>query len=133
MSVSSGNNGLWKPLIAGVLTAAVITAVLLCLTAVAFGMIPTVPYGIIGYLTIAFSGIGVLIGAYIASAIAKSRGLIIGLLTAAVILIVLIAVGLSIKENDVSVMTAIRAAVLLICGALGGVKGVNRKEHIHIK
>jgi len=133
MSVFSGDKPMWKPIIIGVLSSALIIAILLCLSAVVLNLTPSVPYGIIDYLTTAIAGIGVLIGSYIASAIMKSRGLIIGLLCAFIILAIIIAIGLSDGKNDVSIMTAIRSAVLLICGAVGGILGVNKKEHIHIK
>ena len=132
MSVS-GDRSLLKPLVIGILSAVLIIAVLLCLSAVVLNLMPSVPYGIIDYLTTAVAGIGVLIGSYIASAVAKSRGLIIGLLCAFIILVLIIAIGLSNGENDVGIMTAIRSALLLLCGAFGGIRGVNRKEHIRIK
>ena len=133
MSVSSGDKPIWKPVIIGVLSAVLITAILLCLSAVVLNLTPSVPYWVLDYLTTAVAGIGALIGSYIASATAKSKGLLIGLLCAFITLVIIIAIGLSNGENDVGVMTAIRSSVLLICGAVGGILGVNRKEHIHIK
>ena len=117
----------------GVLSSVLITAVLLCLSAVILNLMPSIPYGLTDYLTTAIAGVGVLVGSYIASAILKNRGLIIGLICAFIVLVMIIAIGLSNGENDVSIMTAIRSAVLLICGAVGGILGVNKKEHIHIK
>lgn len=117
----------------GVLAAALITALLMCISAVILNLMPAIPYGITDYLTVAATGTGVYLGAYIASATAKCKGLIIGLLCAFVILLAIIAVGLSSDKSDISALTAIRAGVLLLCGAAGGIRGVNRKEHIHIK
>ncbi len=117
----------------GVLAAALITALLMCISAVILNLMPAIPYGITDYLTVAATGIGVYLGAYIASATAKCKGLIIGLLCAFVILLAIIAVGLSSDKSDISALTAIRAGALLLCGAAGGIRGVNRKEHIHIK
>ena len=133
MSVSTADKPIWKPIIFGVLSAVLITAVLLCLSAVVLNMMPSIPYGITDYLTTAAAGLGALTGSYIASAITRNRGLIIGLLCGFIMLVIIIAIGLSNGGNDVSVMTAIRSAVLLICGAVGGILGVNRKEHIRIK
>ena len=133
MPVSTTDKAIWKPLMIGVLAAVLITALLMCISAVILNLMPAIPYGITDYLTVAAAGIGVYLGAYIASATAKCKGLIIGLLCAFVILLAIIAVGLSSDKSDISALTAIRAGVLLLCGAAGGIRGVNRKEHIHIK
>lgn len=132
MSVSIDNKRFIKGVAIGVLISAALCAVLMCICALILNMISGIPYGVIDYLMIGVQGVSVLIGAYIASAIAKSRGLIAGLLCGAVVFLLSLAFGLS-NGNSVSILTAIRAAVLMILGALGGIKGVNRKEKIRIR
>lgn len=107
--------------------------VLMCTLAFVLNMLSGIPYGALDYVMIGAAGLAVLVGAYIASAVAKSRGLIVGLICAAVVLLITLACGMSSKHNDVTLLTGIRAAVLLLCGALGGIKGVNRKEKLRIK
>ncbi len=132
MSVMTDNRKIFKGLIIGVGVSAAVCAVLMCIASLALNMIKGIPYGILDYITVGIAGISVLIGSYIASAIAKSRGLIVGLAAGAILFLFTLAAGLSREGNDISVLTAIRAAVLLLLGALGGIKGVNRKEKIRI-
>ena len=122
-----------KALLLGVGISALVGAVLLCLCALILTFVSSVPYGILDWLTVAVAGIAALVGAYIAGAVAKSRGLINGLVTAAILLLILLAFGLSRKGESVTALTAARAGVMLLCGALGGIKGVNRKDRIRIK
>ena len=134
MSFFKENNGrLLKASIIGILSVAVITAVLLCVGAVVLNYMSGIPYGLLDYLTLACLAIGVLIGSYIAAAIMKSGGLMIGLIVGTVILLIILVCGFCIGNESIGIMTAIRAGVLLLCGAAGGSKGVNRKERIRIK
>ena len=117
----------------GSLTAAGITALLLCLLSAVLSFIDEIPYAVIDYAIIAVQGSAVMIGAYIAAALARSRGLFIGLICGVAILVVSLGIGLCTKDNTVTILTAIRSAVILLCGALGGIKGVNRKEKVRIR
>lgn len=134
MSFFKENNGrLLKASIIGILSVAVITAVLLCVGAVVLNYMSGIPYGLLDYLTLACLAIGVLIGSYIAAAIMRSGGLMIGLIVGAVILLINLAFGFGFGDGNIGILTAIRTGVLLLCGAAGGIKGVNRKERIRIK
>lgn len=133
MSVSAEPKRILKGCAIGLLVAAVLCGLLSCIFAFVLNMMDGLPYGIIDYVMVGLEGVSVLIGAFIAAAIAKSRGLIVGLLVGAVALLVTFIVGMSLPENDIGVLTLIRAVVLLLCGALGGIRGVNRKERIRIR
>ena len=122
-----------KPVLIGVTIAVLVIGVLICALALTVLMMPTVPYGWLDYITIAIEGFGVLTGAYIAGVLFKSKGLIIGALCGAIILLITFAVGLSISRNSIGILTVIRSIVLMICGIIGGILGVNRKEKIRIK
>jgi putative membrane protein (TIGR04086 family) len=96
-------------------------------------MMSGIPYGIIDYVMVAIEGFSVLIGAYIACVIAKSKGLIIGALCGAISLLIVFAVGMSMAKNNIGLLTVIRSAVMLLCGVIGGIMGVNRKDKVRIK
>lgn len=130
---SSENNAAVKGVVIGMLITCAVTALLTVLTAVILGYVNGIPYGALEYIMTAISGVAVFIGAYIASAIAKSRGLIIGAICAGLSFIILLIIGMSMGDGNLSVLTAIKAAVMLLAGMLGGIRGVNRKEKIHIK
>ena len=122
-----------KAVVIGVLISLVLAVILSCLFAVMLNMMSGIPYGIIDYVTVAIEGFSVLIGAYIACVIAKSKGLIIGLLCGAISLLVVFAIGMSMAKNNIGLLTVSRSAVMLLCGIVGGIMGVNRKEKVRIK
>ncbi len=122
-----------KAVVIGVLSAVVLTVFLTCLFSVMLNMMSGIPYEFIDYVMVATEGFSVLIGAYIACVIVKSKGLIIGALCGAISLLIVFAVGMSISKNSIGLLTVIRSVVMLLCGVIGGIMGVNRKEKVRIK
>lgn len=133
MSIS-GERQVWiKSVLIGVSSAVVVIAVLMCLMCVIFLSAASLPYEYLEYLMLAVDMIGVLVGAYIAARISGQNGLIIGLLTSGIILVALMIAGFASGFDSLSMITLLRAVVILGAGAFGGIRGVNRKEKIRIK
>lgn len=105
----------------------------MCILCAVFFMTPLPPYEYLQYIMLAIDAIGVFFGGYIASRINKSKGLIVGLCVGAVVLLALIASGFTIENSTITIVTLIKAVVILLCSMLGGIKGVNVKEKIRIK
>ena len=122
-----------KAVAIGVLCSVVLAVLLACLFSMMLNMMSGIPYDIIDYVMVAIEGFSVLIGAYIACVIAKSKGLIIGALCGAISLLIVFAVGMSMAKNNIGLLTVIRSAVMLLCGVIGGIMGVNRKDKVRIK
>ena len=122
-----------KAVAIGVLCSVVLAVLLACLFSMMLNMMSGIPYDIIDYVMVAIEGFSVLIGAYIACVIAKSKGLIIGALCGAISLLIVFAVGMSMAKNNIGLLTVIRSAVMLLCGIIGGIMGVNRKDKVRIK
>ena len=122
-----------KAVVIGVLSSVVLAVLLTCRFSMMLNMMSGIPYDIIDYVMVALEGFSVLIGAYIACVIAKSKGLIIGTLCGAISLLIVFAVGMSMTKNNIGLLTVIRSAVMLLCGIIGGITGVNRKERVRIK
>ena len=122
-----------KAVAIGVLCSVVLAVLLACLFSMMLNMMSGIPYDLIDYVMVAIEGFSVLIGAYIACVIAKSKGLIIGALCGAISLLIVFAVGMSMAKNNIGLLTVIRSAVMLLCGIIGGITGVNRKERVRIK
>lgn len=127
------NHKIVKSIAIGLLCTALLTALLTCLFAFMLKMMSGIPYGIIDYVMIGIEGVSVLIGAYIACAIAKSKGLIIGALCGVISLLIIFVCGFSMAKNNIGILTVIRSAVMVLCGIIGGIVGVNRKEKVRIK
>ena len=133
MSVFTGdNNKMLKATGIGLLLSVVFTAILSCLFALILNYLSGIPYGTIDYVAVGIEGISVFFGAYIAAAIIKYKGLIVGVLCAVTLYILTAAISLGSGSADIGVMSIIRAAVLLVCGIGGGILGVNKKERIKI-
>ena len=122
-----------KAVVIGELCSVVLSLLLTCLFSMMLNMMSGIPYDFIDYVMVAIEGFSVLIGAYIACVIAKSKGLIIGALCGAISLLIVFAVGMSTAKNNIGLLTVIRSAVILLCGIIGGIMGVNRKEKVQIK
>lgn len=127
------NQRIVKSVAVGVFGSLILSLLLTCLFGFMLKMMPSIPYGIIDYVMIGIEGFSVFIGAYIACVIARCKGLIIGALCGAISLLIVFACGLSIAKNDIGILTIIRVLVMLLCGVIGGIAGVNRKEKVRIK
>lgn len=79
-----------------------------------------------------FSAISVAIGGFSSglscAKFLKRDGLIFGLISGGCLFIMLALTGLAFGQSDINYLTAIRLAISLICGALGGVLGVNTRK-----
>ena len=122
-----------KAVVIGVISSVVLAVILTCLFSVMLNMMSGIPYDLIDYVMVAIEGFSVLMGAYIACVIAKAKGLIIGALCGAISLLIVFAVGMSMAKNNIGLLTIIRSIVMLLCGIVGGIMGVNRKEKVRIK
>ncbi len=121
-----------KSLILGVISSVAVTSALLCITTIILQTASLLPYEYLSYVMIGIEGFGVMMGGYIAGRLNKSQGLILGLLNGFIMLLALLIAGFCIS-SDVTIITLIKAIVLLLFSAIGAVKGVNTKEKIHIK
>ncbi len=122
-----------KSLIIGVISSVAFIIVLTCILSVIMLISSVLPYEYIDYIMLVIDAIGVLLGGYIAARINKSQGLYLGLLNGAVIFLALIISGLCVSNATLTVITLLKAFIILIFSAIGGIKGVNTKEKIRIK
>lgn len=72
-------------------------------------------------------------GGYIAARIKREKGMICGAIVGGMLFIGVLIGSLICGCEEITFRTAISLGVLLIFGALGGIKGVNRKARIKIK
>lgn len=122
-----------KPILIGIVVAVLVTVILTAILAFTVLMMPSIPYGWIDYILIGIEGFGILLGTFIACAVFKSKGLLIGAICAGIMILMSISVGMSFTDSSVGLLTLIRCIALMICGIAGGIAGVNRKEKIRIK
>ena len=133
MSVSQDNKRIGKAVLIGILVTCVVTLLLTCIFGFVLKMTSGIPYGVIDYVMIGVTGIAVFLGAYIACVIVKSKGLVIGAAIGAVSLLILICCGFGFSDSSIGLSTLIKSVVMLLCGIVGGILGVNKKEKVCIK
>ena len=92
----------------------------------------TLPHNILIWLTVGACAVGSYIGGYTSSQITKHNALITGILSGSVIFLTLSAAGL-IWGNSFTYITAVKLLIILLLSIVGAIKGVNKKEKLHIK
>ncbi len=127
------NKKIIKAIILGVVGSACIIAVLMSITAVILTTSALLPYEYLAYIMLFIEAISVFFGGYIASRINKSKGLILGLINGVIIFTAITLSGLFTSGESVTYITLLKLIAIMIFSILGGIKGVNVKEKIHIK
>ena len=84
---------------------------------------------LIDYLMVAVAAAGALVGAFVATKLNGGAGLIVGAVTGAVMLLLITAGALLRQDAPVTSLCAVRAAALLLGGALGGILGLRERKH----
>lgn len=122
-----------KSIISGTICALIITVILISLLSFVILSTGFLPAEITKYILVTLLTIGTFWGAFIATKINKSAGLIVGSVTGFSVFMLVTLFGL-IKSNEaVEVLTLIKLIATLISGALGGITGLKKSERIHIK
>ena len=84
------------------------------------------------YIMLASFAIGGYFGGYTAARINKANGLLLGVLSGIVVFIIMLILGFSMDTADITYMLLLKALAILLPSAIGGVKGVNKKEKLKI-
>ena len=87
---------------------------------------------IAGYLLLLPLSIGGYIGGYTSARIKGSNGMITGLICSLAVFIILLILGLSIFNTNITYMILLKGIALILPALIGGVKGVNKKEKFKI-
>ena len=121
-----------KAVVLGAVTsAAVVTALTFVISGILLFM-SVIPYDVLPYILLAADAVGAIVGGYTAAAITKERGLITGLMCSGAVYLLMLLAGFIFDGGTLTVISVLKPIVMLISGALGGIKGVNRKERLRI-
>ena len=132
-NVSLNKSSFIKAIIVGVATSVCLIAILMCITAGVLLISSQIPYEYLEYIMLVIDAVAVFLGGYIASRINKSQGMFLGLINGAIVLLAVIIGGFCSSTDTITYITLIKAVVILVFSILGGIKGVNVKDRIHIK
>lgn len=121
------------PYILGVFTAALINIAIVALCSFMFSVSKTFsPEAVLG-VVIGADVICAFVGGYIAARIKKEKGIVCGAIVGGILFILVLTGGMISGFEEITYRTILSFGILLIFGALGGIKGVNRKTRIKIK
>ena len=124
---------LWRigrPVLWGVALGGVVTTLLLLLMALLM-TVKDFPQASITPLATVAAAIGAFIGGLTAARIAKQQGLLIGALCGALLYAIILLTGLAHAGELQASSVFIKWAILIACGAVGGIIGVNLKRRSH--
>ena len=127
------NKSFIKALIVGSVVSLCIIVVLLCIMSAVLLGVSMLPYEYLSYIMLIIDAIAVFIGSYVAARINKESGLFIGLLNGGIVFIAILISGFCVSPETLSIVTLLKAVIILVFSSLGGIKGVNTKEKIHIR
>ena len=124
---------LFKAIIFSTLCGILISIILLCIFSAVIMTSGLLPTNITNYVTIALLSIGAFSGGFICAKITKSAALIFGLITGIGVFMLITICGLIRSNDSVTILTLIKLISTAICGSLGGIVTLLKKERIHIK
>ena len=87
-----------------------------------------IPQAMLTPLTIAIAAIGAFIGSYVTVRISKINGMLYGMASGFILFVILFISSLIIAREPLTMMTAIKAILLVLVGAIGGIIGVNKRS-----
>ncbi len=125
---NSGFSLYLKALTLSTIAAGAVIFLLLCIEALLLLVAGKVPYSVLPFAGIGISAAGAFTGGYTASRIIRSRGLMWGSVCGLIIFTISFSIGMASTKDTLSYLTLLRLGVLWVSGALGGIKGVNKKE-----
>lgn len=121
-----------KPILTGSLISLISIGVLTFIVSLAMTKVD-LPFGFISPIAIFILGFSTLLGSFISSKGFGKKGFFLGLSISIAIFIILLLVNLSFEPDGFGTIAAVKGAVTLICGILGGVMGVNSKKSAKFK
>ena len=121
-----------KPILSGSLISLLSIGVLTFIISITMTKVD-LPFGFISPIAIIILGFSTLLGSFISSKAFGKKGFFLGLSISLFVFIILLLVNLSFEPDGFGTIAAIKGAVTLICGILGGVMGVNSKKSAKFK
>ncbi len=111
----------------GAFTGTAMTLILSVLIVLVMVRTGTVLYDAMSALAITASCIGAWIGGFIGAKVHRSKGMLIGAACGGLIFVISLLSGLGFG-GTVGLITLLRAGLTILCGAVGGVCGVNKRK-----
>lgn len=122
-----------KAVIFGITAGVLSLATLLCIGSTGILITGSIPHNYMSVISIALCSVSSLISGYVSARVTKEKGMVIGSTSGVIIFIILLLAGFIFGNGSFTYLTLVKLALFTLCGALGGIKAVNKKDRIHIK
>ena len=121
----------WSPMIKAILTGGVV-GLLFCIVFSAFFAFVLLKYdaapAVVTGFSIVVSALSSVASGFTAAKILRKNGLLVGLISAVLLLLILTAIGMCTCGVQFTSGFMIKTAVMCVCGILGGIIGVNLRK-----
>lgn len=115
-------------IIFGTFFGTVFCALMLVAFSLMFLKVQNIPIDIIPYIVIAIAGLGAFVGAYFTARMSGEKGMLYGILSGALLFVVLFISGMVAVREPVTTITLVKSTLMLLTGAIGGIIGVNKRR-----
>lgn len=122
-----------KASVFGVIIGCLVTMIVTLIAAVVFLKSGKMPDELLGYITLAFLGIGSLAGGYVCARIYKMSGILCGTTVGVAVFIMTLIVGMTNYAGNIGIMLLLKFITIMLTSIIGGILGVNKKDKIRIK
>lgn len=119
-----------KGIIIGSIFAMVMCILLFLITAFALTKSGYIPDQFLSTVTIILSSISCLVGGFISGRVTRKTGLLVGVATGFILFFMQLVISLIMGELSPTMLILIKAAALMLSGAIGGILGVNKHEKV---
>ena len=117
-----------RPVLVGACMGAVVCLLLLLLMAAVIAAVD-VPKAAITPLAVVASAVGAFVGGIVAAKIAKEKGLLFGAACGLILFVLVLVAGFAVLKEVRGSFAVAKLFILIGCGAIGGILGVNSRKH----
>ena len=117
-----------RPVLVGACMGAVGCLLLLLLMAAVIAAVD-VPKAAITPLAVVASAVGAFVGGIVAAKIAKEKGLLFGAACGLILFVLVLVAGFAVLKEVRGSFAVAKLFILIGCGAIGGILGVNSRKH----
>ncbi len=128
----SNNSKTIKSVLTGTIINALVTTIASIVLALILNLAGNIFEDFAGYIMLLPLMLGSYVGGFTAARINKSNGMIVAIVSSAIILIIMLIIGFSVYNTNITYMILLKALCLILFGAIGGIKGVNKKEKFKV-
>lgn len=121
-----------KALIVGTIVGLLLIMLMLCLVTSLLLVSGTLPKEYLEWIMMGISAIACYFSGFTTARITKVNGMISGLLSGLIIMIIIFVGGLVFTTSGITYISIVKSILFMISGAIGGIKGVNKKEKLKI-